>query len=473
MLGVMKTIIVWFRNDLRLHDNPALHAAIQDADMVVPVFVLDDTLLSGKHGSPNRNRFLLESLVDLRQSMQKAGGNLIIRSGKPSEVLLELARQTDATTVHAGIDYTPYARTRDGDVATELRAHNIAFEAFPGRLIVDSIKDIVTGAGNPYSVFTPFYKNWSQIDRRQVISAPENIRIPEGLEEGDVPSIDELARNEQLSPDAIKGGETAGRKRLEQFMDNGISHYAEMHDSLTPDGTSRLSPYLHFGCVSPLEIESMLPPGDSPARFGRQLAWRDFYNYILFHNPSNAKQSFQARYHDLQWTGTETMLRAWQEGNTGYPVVDAAMRQLQREGWMHNRARLIVGSFLTKDLGLNWQDGERHFMRMLIDGDQSSNNGNWQWIASVGVDPAPLFRRLYNPTTQQKRYDPDGAYVRFYVPELKHVPDAFIAEPSKMSDEEQARANCIIGKDYPAPIVDHAAARLQALDRYREASVAV
>jgi deoxyribodipyrimidine photo-lyase len=210
---------------------------------------------------------------------------------------------------------------------------------------------------------------------------------------------------------------------------------------------------------------------DGPARYHRQLAWRDFYNYILLHYPGNAHQEFQQQYRDMEWSYDRELLTAWQEGKTGYPIVDAAMRQMNREGWMHNRGRLIVGSFLTKDLGLDWRLGEQYFMRMLMDGDEANNNGNWQWIASVGVDPAPVFRRLYNPMTQQKRYDPDGSYVRYYVPELARVPDKYLAEPWNMPEAEQAAAGCRVGDgpecDYPGPIVDHAAARLATLERFR------
>jgi len=214
----------------------------------------------------------------------------------------------------------------------------------------------------------------------------------------------------------------------------------------------------------------MLPSSAGAAAWHRQLCWREFYHYILFKFPANAQQEFQERYHDMKWDNNKIYLAAWQDGRTGYPVVDASMRQLLDEGWMHNRARLIVGSFLTKDLWLDWRLGEQHFMRLLIDGDESNNNGNWQWIASVGVDPAPVFRRLYNPSLQQKNFDPDGAYVRKFVPELKNVPDKYLAEPWTMPKDVQIDVGCIIGQDYPAPIVDHKAARVAALDHYRHAS---
>jgi deoxyribodipyrimidine photo-lyase len=233
-------------------------------------------------------------------------------------------------------------------------------------------------------------------------------------------------------------------------------------------GVSRLSSYLHFGCVSPREVEHRLTGGAGAAAYRRQLCWREFYAHVIGHHPANARSEFQERYRgSIRWSRAKNRFEAWCEGRTGYPAVDAGMRQLRREGWMHNRARLLVGSFLTKDLGIDWRWGERWFMRRLLDGDEVSNNGNWQWIASVGVDPQPAFRRIFNPTRQQERFDPGGDYVRRYVPELAEVPDDYLAEPWRMPDEVQERARCRIGSDYPAPIVDHAAARRDALDRYR------
>ncbi len=259
--------------------------------------------------------------------------------------------------------------------------------------------------------------------------------------------------------------------------------YDSGRDQAGADASSRLSPYLRFGCLSPRAVEALLPGGTSAATQGaeakgsealrRQLCWRDFYQHVLVHHPDNARQEFQPRYRGtLTWAGDDADFTAWTEGRTGFPLVDAGMRQLRREGWMHNRVRLLAGSFLTKDLGIDWRRGEGWFMRLLLDGDQASNNGNWQWIASVGVDPQPAFRRIYNPSLQQERFDPDGRYVRRYVPELARVPDEYLAEPWHMPGEEQERAGCRIGRDYPGPIVDHKRARQAALDRYRDAAAA-
>lgn len=462
----MKTIIVWYRNDLRVHDHPALATAANDADQVIPVFILNDDLLSGEHASSNRNRFLLESLADLKQSLQDLGSDLIIRRGEAVSEMRKLALETDADAVYYTADFTPYAIKRDKTLKAKLA---IEFRAFPGRLAVSSLDKLLTKAGNPHKVFTHFWKNWQQIGRRALAGVPAKLTIPTNVRTDDLPSVESLTNKAELSPNALPGGESAGRQRLNNWLKAGISEYHQGNNDMAADATSRLSSYLHFGCLSAREIETMLPDNTGAAAWHRQLAWREFYHYIIFKFPSNATQEFQERYRELNWGSDPKLLQAWQDGRTGYPVVDAAMRQLRDEGWMHNRARLIVGSFLTKDLWLDWRLGERYFMQMLIDGDQANNNGNWQWIASVGVDPAPVFRRLYNPTTQQLNYDPTGGYVRRYVKELANVPEKYLSQPWTMPESLQQEVGCVIGSDYPAPIVDHKQARLEALEHYRSA----
>jgi deoxyribodipyrimidine photo-lyase len=462
----MKTIIVWYRNDLRIHDHPALATAATDADRVIPVFILNDDLLSGERASSNRNRFLLESLADLKQSLQDLGADLIIRHGEATDELNKLTQETNAEAIYYTADFSAYAIKRDKTLKATL---TITFRAFPGRLAVSSLDKLLTKAGNPHKVFTPFWKNWQQIVRREIADVPTKLRLPTTLRSGDVPAIESLTKKTELSPNALRGGETAGRQRLNDWLNDGVSEYHQGNNDMAADATSRLSSYLHFGCLSAREIETMLPDNAGAAAWHRQLAWREFYHYIIFKFPGNTTQEFQERYRTLRWGSDAKLLQAWQDGQTGYPVVDAAMRQLREEGWMHNRARLIVGSFLTKDLWLDWRLGERYFMQMLIDGDQANNNGNWQWIASVGVDPAPVFRRLYNPTTQQLNYDPTGAYVRRYVPELANVPEKYLSQPWTMPEPLQLEVGCVIGTDYPAPIVDHKQARLAALEHYRYA----
>lgn len=460
-------IIVWFRSDLRIHDNIALTTATQDAPTIVPVFIFDATITKGKFSSSNRNRFLLESLKDLKESLINIGGDLIIREGNPQKVLLTLAKETNAQRVYYTADYSPLSIKRDTLIEQTLIQEAIETRGFGGKLAVSSVQKLMTKSNTAYKVFTPFWKNWRLVERRVVVAAPEGISLPV-LTVGSLPSIDSLTTNSELSGDVLKGGETEARKRLNAFLNGPINSYHLDNNDMGVDGTSRLSAYLHFGCLSVREIETLLPDSEGAQSWHRQLAWRDFYYYVLFHFP-HPEREFQERYRTYPWQNDEGLFKAWKEGRTGYPVVDAAMRQLKQEGWMHNRARLIVGSFLTKDLGIDWRQGEAHFMRWLIDGDMANNNGNWQWIASVGVDPAPVFRRLYNPSSQRDTYDPDGVFVRKYLPELARVDDKHLSEPWKMSEEAQKNANCVIGIDYPAPIVDHKEARKVALEKYRSA----
>lgn len=457
-------IIVWFRSDLRIHDHPALAAAVRDGVSVVPVFVLNDDLLKGKFSSANRNRFLLESLADLKASLKDKGADLVIRHGDATQVLKDVARETNARKIYYTADYTPHSIARDKVVSNALEKEGIEVRSFGGKLAVHSIQKLMTKSGTPFKVFTPFWRAWSQVERREVVKTPQTIQLA-SVKVGALPSLEEFAHASSLSPNALKGGETEARKRLKSFLDKGIDSYRERNNDMASDGTSRLSSYLHFGCISVREIETMLPDSEGARAWHRQLAWREFYHYVIFHFP-HPTQEFQERYRSMHWEKDTSGLDAWKDGKTGYPVVDAAMRQLKEEGWMHNRARLIVGSFLTKDLGIDWREGEKHFMEWLIDGDMANNNGNWQWIASVGVDPAPLFRRLYNPTSQRDRYDESGEYVRRYVPELKRVSNKQLSEPWRMAREEQHDAGIEIGKDYPSPIVDHKEARQRALERY-------
>jgi deoxyribodipyrimidine photo-lyase len=466
--GPRETALVWFRRDLRVHDHPALRAALARRDLVVPVFCLEDRLLHGRHSSGPRAQFLLECLMDLKSSLRELGSDLVIRRGPPERELVELARQVGAGELHFTADVTPFARARGLRVRGALEQQGIELCAHPGLNVVDEVGAIRTRAGKPYTVFSPFYRNWERIGRRIVLGAPRRLpSLPRGVAVGRVPSLDSLGLEQELV-DPAPGGERPARLRLKRFLAADVRDYHSSHDALASDRTSRLSPYLHFGCVSPREVERRLPEGAGPDAFRRQLCWRDFYHHVLLRFPACATKEFQERYRGkIKWSYAERRFHAWCEGRTGFPLVDAGMRQLLREGWMHNRARLVVGSFLTKDLGIDWRWGERHFMRLLLDGDEPNNNGNWQWIASVGVDPQPVFKRVLSPTRQMQAHDGDGTYVRRYVPELAQVPDDYICEPWTMPSELQRALGCVIGNDYPAPIVDHAVARRAALERYR------
>ena len=458
------TALLWLTRDLRLHDHPALRAALDRCERVVPVFCFDDRLLAGRHASGPRTQFLLECLADLDEQL---GRRLVVRRGAPERELPALARAADARELHLSADSGPFARRR---IERVVRAVGLPWFAHPGLHAVDDLGALRTQAGGPYTVFSPFHRAWLAAPRREVIGRPRSLgSLPSGVRKGRLPTLAELGLEQEVA-EPPRGGESAARERLSRFLASGAAGYAEAHDALGQDGTSRLSPYLHLGCLSPREIEARLPRGRGPDAFRRQLCWRDFYHHVLLHFPRNARSEFRERYgRAISWSYAERRFEAWCEGRTGFPLVDAGMRQLRREGWMHNRARLVVGSFLTKDLGIDWRWGERHFMSLLVDGDEANNNGNWQWIASVGVDPQPVFRRIYNPARHQERYDPEGAYVRRYVPELRDVPDRYLAEPWTMPEEAQRACGCVIGRDYPEPIVDHAEARRAALERYARA----
>ncbi|MBV8221010.1 MAG: deoxyribodipyrimidine photo-lyase [Solirubrobacterales bacterium] len=416
------TTLLWLRRDLRVHDHPAVEAARAGADALVPVFCFDDRLLHGRHASGARTQFLLECLADLDESLRKRGSRLVVRHGRPETEIPRLVRETEATAVHLSADVGPFARARDARVE---RALDAPVHSHPGAFVVDDLDAIRTTAGKPYTVFTPFYRTWTKLPRRERHGAPRSLPpLPRGVAPGAIPSLADVGLTQEIEAPRCRGGEDAGRKAIR-------------------DRRSPLSPYLHFGCLSPRETEER-----ASAEVRRQLCWRDFFAHVLLHHPDNAHSEYQARYRGtIRWSRAQKRYEAWCEGRTGYPMVDAGMRQLKHEGFMDNRARLVVGSFLTKDLGIDWRWGERWFMRLLLDGDEANNNGNWQWIASVGVDPQPVSRRILNPALQQARHDPHGRYVRRYVPELKESPN-----------------------DYPDPIVDHARAREEALARYREAT---
>lgn len=464
----MTTAILWFRRDLRLADHPALEAARTTADRLVPVFVLDDRLIHGRHASGPRAQFMLECLSDLDDALAKRETRLVVRHGSPERELAALVRETGATELHFSADVTPFARDRGRAVAEALADTGVELRAHAGVYVADAPGEIRTKAGRPQTVFSPYHRAWLETARRDVRPAPRKLPpLPSDLAKGSIPSLASLGLEQEVD-DPAPGGEQAGRRRMRAYLDGPVREYGDDHDALGRDNTSRLSPYLRFGCISPRELEDALPRGEGPDAFRRQLCWRDFYAQLLLHHPGNAREELRAKYRGaIDWSDDADDLAAWREGRTGYPLVDAGMRQLRREGWMHNRARLVVGSFLTKDLGIDWRQGERWFMRMLLDGDEASNNGNWQWIGSVGVDPQPVYRRIYNPARQQERHDPEGDYVRRYVPELRDVPDRHLAEPWTMPEEVQRDAGCRIGSDYPEPIVDHRAAREQALERYR------
>lgn len=478
------TSVAWFRRDLRLHDHPALAAALERSDIVVPLFILDPRLILGRAASPNRAWFLLGSIADLRTSLRALGSDLVVRVGDPRQLVPDFARGIGAAQVVVSRDHGPYGRARDRVVATRLAAAGIGWREFAG-VLVHEPEAVTTRAGAPFRVFTPFHRAWQRLDRRPLVGAPTGVpRLPSALaaDVGSIPTLADIGLGD--GPTAMTSalpspGESAARGRLDRWLADGLAGYAATRDRLDIDGTSRLSADLHLGTLSPLEaIERSTDVGDDAGwssadhagrrAFVRQLVWREFYAHLLFHEPRLRDRTLHPEFDDLPWTSGaagDAALAAWQAGRTGYPIVDAAMRQLAATGWMPNRARMLAASFLAKDLLLDWRAGEAWFLRHLVDGDVSANDGGWRWSASTGADPQPWFR-IFNPVIQGRRHDPDGDYVRRWVPELRGLPTGRIHAPWEATAQEQAEAGCRIGTDFPRPMVDHAVARRRALAVY-------
>lgn len=460
------TAIMWFRRDLRVRDLPALAAAAK-ADRIVPVFVFDDRLMTaGRFPSAVRTDFMLGCLRALDAALRERGGRLVVRRGESVTQIARLAAETGADELHFTADASPFARRRDQAVIDRLAAAGVTAFAHPGAYIVDDPAKVVTKDGRPYTVFTPFRKAWLAASRRGRVQAPASLKVAPKVQSDGLPSLKRLGF--ELPTDygnVFEPGEEAGRRVAGAFARDGLDSYAARRND-PAGGSSRLSPYLRWGCISPLALDRRAAEAGADT-FRSELAWREFYAAVLMSFPHVAKLEFQERYRSLEWDHDEEELDAWKRGMTGFPLVDAGLRQLLHEGWMHNRVRIVVASFLTKDLHIDWRAGEAHFMERLIDGDVASNNGGWQWVASTGTDPKPYFQRMFNPTTQQKKFDPDGEYVRRWVPELERVPDDLLPEPWEMTGEQQSAAGCEIGADYPAPIVDHAEERRRAIERYR------
>jgi len=478
------TAIWWVRRDQRLTDNQALAAALEQAEQVIPVFVLDPALMSAPNARDKRVAFMLGGLRQLEADLQSRGSGLIVRRGDPAAELATLAQQTGAQAIFAEEDYWPYARQRDGQIAQSLPLHLV------GGLTVHPPGMVLKADGSPYTVFTPFSRTWKALAPAApevLLAAPRSMPALPELRSLPIPTEPALPASAPFPP-----GETEAHRRLLAFAEGdddganrhaaGIYHYSETRDRVDLDCTSRLSPYLRLGMLSARQaVVSALSAREAAqdaASHGRartgaetwlnELIWREFYMAILAHFPHVLEHSFRAYLRNIAWDNDENAFAAWCQGRTGYPVVDAAMRQLVETGWMHNRARMIVASFLVKDLLIDWRWGERFFMQHLVDGDPAANSGGWQWTAGTGTDAAPYFR-IFNPTLQGKRHDPEGAYARRWVPELNKVPDRYIHEPWKMPLDVQQEAGCIVGQDYPMPIVDHAWARERTLKAYAQA----
>ena len=466
--------LVWFRRDLRDYDHAALYHALKHARQVVCAFVFDREILDTLPDPADRRvEFIHASVIELQQALQARGGGLIVKYGVATDEIVQLATDLKVDAVFFNHDDDPAALTRDGIVETRLHAHGMAVHHFKDTVIFER-DELLTGSGTPYSVFTPYKHAWLKnltpyylraypVDAYASRLVAQSSAVP-GLQEiGFVPT--------NLTELALPAGMSGAAHLLEDFMGR-ISRYQETRDFPALNGSSHLSVHLRFGTVSIRQLVATAYHhiGRGAQAWLSELIWRDFYHQVLWHRPDVAAgHTFKRQYDDLPWPNPPGHFEAWCDARTGYPLVDAAMRQLNQTGTMHNRLRMVAASFLTKDLLVDWRLGERYFADKLIDFDRAANSGGWQWAASVGCDAQPWFR-IFNPLTQSEKFDAHGQFIRRYLAELAHVPEKFIHAPWRMSAAEQRQSDCIIGRDYPAPIVDHAVQREQALALFKSSA---
>ena len=467
--------IYWFRDDLRLTDLPGLQAAA-NAGPVLPVFVLDPDL-----GDPwilgGASRWWLHhSLKALQAALSEQGLELILRTGKPATVLATLAKEINAKTVHCSRHYQPWAHTLELSVRDALADVGATLKRFPGTLLHEP-EDVATGGGTPFKVFTPF---WRACNRRPEPSLPAEVPTLSAISAA--PHSEDL-RDWQLTPsqpnwaygwnDLWTPGETGAQSALSEFLSQHVINYGDGRDIPAEPNTSRLSPYLRFGNLSPRQVwhaaqgakRERPETSESIDKFLSEIGWREFCYHLLFHFPTMPDEAFNPKFSFFPWGEDTERLKAWQAGKTGYPIVDAGMRELWHTGFMHNRVRMVVASFLTKHLLLNWREGEAWFWDCLLDADLASNACSWQWVGGSGADASPYFR-IFNPIAQGEKFDKSGGYTRRWVPELSGLPDKYLHKPWEAPDDVLLAAGVSLGETYPEPIVDHKTAREEALSAY-------
>ncbi|MDM9379949.1 deoxyribodipyrimidine photo-lyase, 8-HDF type [Chlorogloeopsis sp. ULAP01] len=472
-------ILFWHRRDLRISDNTGLAAARRRSAKVVGVFCLDPNILERDDVAPVRVTYMIGCLQALQKRYAQAGSQLLILHANPVQAIPALAAALDAKAVFWNWDVEPYSQERDRAVIEALKEKGIEFLEKNWDQLLHSPAEIRTGSNQPYTVYTPFWKNWSSKAKAEPVKSLENA---EGLteiekEKAKVAGAIELPSAQELGfiwdgELAIVPTEAAAQERLEEFCAHAIDEYQQQRNFPATDGTSRLSAALKFGAIGirtvwqatqqALENSRSEETEASIRTWQQELAWREFYQHAMYHFPELAKGAYRDTFKNFPWQTNVEHFQAWCEGRTGYPIVDAAMRQLNELGWMHNRCRMIVASFLTKDLLINPQLGEKYFMQKLIDGDLSANNGGWQWSASSGMDPKPL--RIFNPASQAQKFDPDAEYIRQWLPELRSIDTEYLITGNITPLERQA-------VDYPAPIVEHKKQQKQFKEFYQQQKI--
>lgn len=461
----MPVALVWFRRDLRIHDNAALTEAVRTADAVVPVFVIPDAASVPHSPGPASRAWMSASLASLDETLRKLGSRLVVRARPAGPALAALAAECGATRVHCQRDWTPAGLAEEDAARHELASVGVALEVTEGQLLV-APDALATGAGGPYRVFTPYWRAWERAwDHRAPLPPPGRVPAPASM-----PASVGVPAQPVGAPEVERWwtpGEPAALQRLAEFASGPLADYAIDRDRPDLRGSSELSPRLAWGELSPAQIaaQALSVGGESAAPFLRQLAWRDFAHHVLYHHPHTLDEPLREEFSAFAWCDDAGALEAWRMGRTGYPLVDAGMRQLLATGWMHNRVRLVVGSFFTKDLLQRWQDGAQWFEDTLVDYDPALNAFNWQWVSGSGADASPFFR-IFNPTLQGAKFDPDGAYVRAWLPELAQLNARWMHRPWDAPENELARADVVLGQTYPHRIIDHAEARVRALAAY-------
>ena len=469
-----RSALFWFRRDLRDDDNAGLFFALKSAERVFCAFVFDREILDAlPRRADRRVEFIWESVRELRESLRARGGELLVLHDRAREAIPALAQRLEVDAVFCNGDYEPAAIERDDAVDAALAARGRRFHRAKDQALFEK-EEVLTQAGRPFTVFTPYRNAWLKlmepfyveaygVERHQRALARPSFEMP-------LPALESLGfRRTNLASFPVGTG-IGGAARLLADFEARIDDYAVARDFPAVKGVSYLGVHNRFGTVSIRKLARLALGRDSDGArvWLSELAWRDFYFQILWHHPRVARESFHAEFARIAWPNDEALFAAWQQGATGYPLVDAGMRQLAQTGYMHNRLRMVTASFLAKDLLVDWRWGERHFAEHLNDFDLAANNGGWQWAASTGCDAQPYFR-IFNPVAQSRKFDPEGKFIRRYVPELAGVPGKFIHEPWLLAPLEQQAAGCVIGRDYPMPIVDHAAQRERALALYGRA----